>query len=248
MTEEKRHNKHSQIRNISFVIPIFNEEEILSTSISRLLQSLKDLQVKDFELFLVNNGSTDRTPEILRRLENKYPEIKTLQLPEANFGQAIRLGLEVSRHEFVVLFNVDWWDMKFLTSAYELRRSADIIIASKRLQSSKDQRPLLRRIGTTLLALTIQIFFSYKGSDTHGLKFMVRNEIIPLLKECRTDEIIETEMLIRAQRKGLRIKELTCQVREIRPSRMPFLTRSLKVIREVLLLSRFLSPRISSRE
>jgi len=228
------------MKNISIVIPIYNEEEILYTSVTGLLKVLTQLQARDYEVILVDNGSTDRTPEILTHLARKSPRIKHLSFPFPDFGAAVRLGVETASKDYVVLLNADWWDENFLDNAYRQRKQAEIVLASKELVSRLDKRPFVRKIGTRLLTKLTHFLFDYRGLDTHGLKLLNRKAVLPILRQCTTHEILETELLVRAQRRKLKILELACPVSEIRPARTAFLYRCFNDLKELLLLPKSL--------
>ena len=59
---------------------------------------------------------------------------------------------------------------------------------------------------------------------------------IPLLRLCITEEIIETELLLRARHHGLIIREIPCAISEIRPARISFFQRGFRVLRELIRL------------
>ena len=87
---------------ISVVIPVFNEEETLSALSERLTDVLATLDTP-YELVLVDDGSSDRTPEILRQLCIQDPSVKYIRLAR-NFGHqaALTAGLAHARGEAVI--------------------------------------------------------------------------------------------------------------------------------------------------
>ena len=92
---------------ISVVVPFYNEEE----SIERLWDVLKaslDEVGKTFEVLFVDDGSSDGTRDIMRRLANEHPELRVV-LFRANFGQsaAMAAGFEATRGDVVVAMDGD---------------------------------------------------------------------------------------------------------------------------------------------
>ncbi|OGY18655.1 MAG: hypothetical protein A2900_02635 [Candidatus Chisholmbacteria bacterium RIFCSPLOWO2_01_FULL_50_28] len=226
------------MRNISVVIPIYNEEEILSATVEGLIRKLKTGHGKGIEVILVDNGSTDRTPEILSLLSEKFSWIKVVKYPYPDFGEAVRLGIRRASKPFVLLLNADWWEESFFNQAYEKRFEFDIIVGSKELESGLDKRPLIRKVGTHFLTVITKALFGYKGKDTHGLKLMNTRRVLPLIDKCTTHEILETELMVRAQKENLRICEIPCPVREIRKARVSFARRCIRNLVELALLYR----------
>ncbi len=236
------------MKNLSILFPVYNEEEVLCRSVNRLLRYLKRNKSKDIEIILVDNGSHDRTPEILERLESQSPWIRVLWLPLPSFGEAVRIGIESAERDFILLLNVDWWEVKFIEEAYAVRDTADLIVASKVLDPTLDERPIVRQYSTRLLMLVIRFLFRYRGTDTHGIKLVNRKKILPLLKVCQASELLETELLIRAQNVGLKIKELSCAIKELRPPRKPVIFRLKQILRELISLRIMLKNKSSLRE
>lgn len=90
---------------ISVVIPVFNEEASLHELRARVQEALSD---EDYELVLVNDGSADRSSEILHELAHAHPEVVAVELSR-NFGQhpAVLAGFSVSRGRYVVTLDAD---------------------------------------------------------------------------------------------------------------------------------------------
>jgi len=63
-----------RIKDLSLVISIFNEEESLKETVEELIKKLKNAKIK-FEIYLVNNGSLDKSQEIINSLKKKYPSL-----------------------------------------------------------------------------------------------------------------------------------------------------------------------------
>src|SRR3990167_2129930 len=93
---------------ISVVIPVHNEEAVLEELYSRLTRALDQLG-KTFEIILTNDGSQDRSAQILSELHKRRPEqIRIIEF-SGNFGQhmAIMAGLEHSRGEIMITMDAD---------------------------------------------------------------------------------------------------------------------------------------------
>jgi glycosyltransferase involved in cell wall biosynthesis len=95
---------------ISVVIPILDEEATLSALYARLTDVLAGLEVP-YELVMVDDGSTDRTPELLRQLRSGDPRVKYIRLAR-NFGHqaALTAGLAHATGQAVVVMDADLQD------------------------------------------------------------------------------------------------------------------------------------------
>jgi glycosyltransferase involved in cell wall biosynthesis len=81
---------------VSFVIPIYNEEAILHAAVVDLRERLAPHGLS-YELILAENGSSDRTADIARELCDRYPELRLERSPTPNYGHALRHGIDKAR-------------------------------------------------------------------------------------------------------------------------------------------------------
>jgi len=205
-------------KNFSIVIPIYNEEEILEESTNAIFSFCKNKGI-DFEIIFSENGSTDNTKKIAYALSNKYSEIKTISNPEPNYGNALKAGFELAKNDLVISFDIDYYSESFLHEALMLDNEYSSITASKRLGSSEDGRRLIRRLATNFFVILLKTLFGTKLSDTHGMKGIKKTEIKKFLpKVISTQDIFDTELLLRIEKNGGKIKEIPAKVNEIRPS------------------------------
>ena len=205
-------------KNFSIVIPIFNEEEILEESTNAIFSLCKRMEI-DFEIIFSENGSTDKTKSIAEELTNKHPEIKIISNPEPNYGNALKTGFKIAKNDLVISFDIDYYSESFLSEALKLESEYSGITASKRLGSSEDGRRFIRRLATNFFVILLKTLFGTKLSDTHGMKAIKKSEIEKFLpKVVSTQDIFDTELLIRIEKNGGKIKEVPAKVNEIRPS------------------------------
>jgi polyisoprenyl-phosphate glycosyltransferase len=96
---------------ISVVVPCYNEEEVLLHCHSRLTQVLASMEGTEYELVYVNDGSSDRTDEILRYLNQTSPQTRVVMLSR-NFGHqaAVTAGLTAAAGQCVVIIDADLQD------------------------------------------------------------------------------------------------------------------------------------------
>ncbi|HEY3097007.1 MAG TPA: glycosyltransferase family 2 protein [Acidimicrobiia bacterium] len=210
-------------------MPAHNEAHYLETAVREVHDGLRARGL-DFELLIVENGSTDGTPEVAARLASEYERVGVLSRPDANYGAALREGLTASRGEFVVTFDVDYYELGFVDQALALLESGEdapvVVVASKRAPGSRDERPWPRRFVTAVFSRVLRTGFSLSVSDTHGMKAMRRAPLEVLVLRCRfASDLFDTELVIRAERAGLRVAELPVRAQERRPSRTPIWRR-----------------------
>lgn len=225
---------------VSFVVPVFDEEPILHAAVVDLRERLAPHGL-DYELILAENGSRDATPRIAAELCARYPEVRLEQSPTPNYGQALRQGILKARGCFVICEEIDLCDVDFhLRALAFLRRDeADFVIGSKLIGGARDERPPLRHALSLLYTRVLHLLFDFGGTDTHGLKAFRREAVLPIVRACRVDrDVFASELVIRAYRESLRVVEIPVRVLEKRPPSINLLDRVPGVVADLWQLTR----------
>lgn len=209
---------NSMFNSFSIVIPIYNEEDILLESVNSIISMCERTKLT-YELLLIENGSTDKTLEIAQSISNMNNSIKVHTLNQANYGNALKNGFSLAIYDLVVAFDIDYYSETFLITSLQLESEFSAITASKRLQTSEDARRLIRRIATNFFVYLLKVLFNTDLSDTHGMKAIKKSEINKFIEQVvSTQDIFDTELLLRIERSGGKVKEVPTKINEIRPS------------------------------
>ena len=209
---------NSMFNSFSIVIPIYNEEEILLESVNSIISMCERTELT-YELLLIENGSTDKTLEIAQSLSTINNSIKVHSLNQANYGNALKNGFSLAIYDLVVAFDIDYYSETFLITSLQLETEFSAITASKRLQTSEDARRLIRRVATNFFVYLLKVLFNTDLSDTHGMKAIKKTEINKFIEQVvSTQDIFDTELLLRIERNGGKVKEVPAKINEIRPS------------------------------
>jgi glycosyltransferase involved in cell wall biosynthesis len=221
----------SEARMISVVVPAYNEAALLGTAVRDMVDGMRTLDL-EFEVHVVENGSTDGTPTIAARIGEAVPEVEVHTMRVANYGEALRTGLLASRGDVAVIFDVDFWDLQFLKEALDLLDpSADptgpvVVVGSKRAPGSYDGRSPGRRLGTAVFSVLLRVGFGLTVSDTHGMKVLNLGVLRGAVSACRNgSDLFDTELVLRAERSGYRVTEIPVAVTELRPPRTSIVRR-----------------------
>jgi len=219
---------------VSVVMPAFNEAEILGTSVKSVVDGLRG-RAEQFEVLVVENGSTDLTLSIAQGLAAEYPEVRVEHRDEADYGRALRSGLLDAEGDAVVNFDTDYFDLDFLEAAVEQVLADDgpvIVVGSKRGEGANDNRDPIRKLATLVFSTILRVVFGLGVSDTHGIKAMRRAAVEPYARICTFgQDLFDTELILRVERAGLRTGEIPVEVRELRPARSTFITRVPRTLR-----------------
>ncbi len=225
---------------VSFVIPIYNEEAILHAAVVDLREQLSPLGL-DYEVVLAENGSRDATAAVAERLGRKYPEVSTLSIGEPNYGAALRAGIEKARGAYVICEEIDLCDVDFHERAIRLLDMGDVdmVIGSKLLADSHDNRPATRHAASIVYNRVLRVLLGFEGTDTHGLKAFRRDVLLPIVRACVVDkDVFASELVIRAYRSGARIAEIPVRVMEKRTPTINLVRRVPNVISNLVKLRR----------
>jgi glycosyltransferase involved in cell wall biosynthesis len=195
-----------QIYGLSVVLPCLNESETLATCVAKAQRSMRDLGI-DGEVIVADNGSTDGSQEIARRLG-----AHVIEVPAKGYGSALMGGIAAARSEFVVMADADdSYDLSELGPFVEaLRGGADLVMGNRFLGGIKPgAMPKLNRyLGNPALTTLGRLFFRSPSRDFHcGMRGFRRSSILSLgLKTAGME--FASEMVVRATLAKLQIVEV----------------------------------------
>lgn len=134
---------------ISLVIPCYNEQETLPLFYKEINKISKELKILDFEFLFINDGSKDKTLDILRKLSKKDKQVRYLSFSR-NFGKEAGMyaGLENSTGDYVAIMDADMQDPPhMLKEMYKIIKEEDYDCVALCSPSHSDYT-LLRKIST----------------------------------------------------------------------------------------------------
>ncbi len=154
---------------LSVVIPARNEEGHLASTLEGLVARLDENDVQDFEIVVVDDGSTDRTPEILSEWADRDPRIRPVENNGRHgYGRAVRHGLEASSGDAVIITMADASDDPGDIVAYYrvLRDEAECVFGSRFVSGSKlEDYPRFKLVINRLVNNMIRVMFGLKCND-----------------------------------------------------------------------------------
>lgn len=220
---------------ITVVIPVYNEEGILVSSVLGLREQLKELGMS-FEILLAENGSSDRTVELCRELAEKHPDVDSFSIAEPNYGKALKEGILRARGTIVVCDEIDLGDMDFYRRAVDriLAGDATMVVGSKVLAGAEDTRPVIRRVATVVYNTMLRALLHFHGTDTHGMKAFRRDVLVGTAGRCVVDkDVFASELVIRAEQERHPVVEIPVRVVEKRRPSINLVRRVPNVLRNI---------------
>jgi glycosyltransferase involved in cell wall biosynthesis len=196
---------------VTAVIPVFNDRESLEIAIPRSLETLSKI-TQEFEIIIAEDGSTDGSTDFVREYERRDPRIRLLHSDERQGrGRALNRAIRDAKGSIVCYYDVDLatnmqhleeligaiQDGYDMSTGSRLLPESDIVRTGGREIASRSYNGLVRAIlGSTLY------------DHQCGFKAFNRERILPLLPAIRSDHWFwDTEILVRGQKKGYRVKE-----------------------------------------
>jgi dolichyl-phosphate beta-glucosyltransferase len=226
---------------LSVIIPAYNEEKKIGTDLAAALDYFR-AQPYGFELLAVDDGSADRTPEVLAAWEQRaHPDLRAIcYRPNRGKGCAVRTGMLAARGE-VRMFADAGLCVPFSDAAAGLqaiRQGSDVAIGSRKLASSRvvQAQASYRQWGSRLFGAVVRQMMGLGGiRDTQcGFKFYTARAAQELFGAARIDGFMfDAEILILARRRGMKICEFPVEWRADPDSRYRPLVGSLRNVVEL---------------
>ena len=201
------------VLDVEIVIPVYNEERVLAASVHRLHDFLSAQLPFSWRITIADNASTDRTPQIARALAAELSRVNAIRLEEKGRGRALRAAWRGSRARVVAYMDVDLsTDLRGLLPllAPLLSGHSEIAIGSRLASGARVTRGAKREFISRSYNRILRAALRARFSDAQcGFK-AVRSDVLPELLDAVRDEewFFDTELLIVAQRRGMRIHEV----------------------------------------
>ena len=193
------------IPEMSVVMPALDEEEALPVVIPEAVNALDHICDR-WEIIVVDDGSTDRTPEILAELAARDPRIRVLtQHGHQGYGLAIRRGFEAVRYMVVCLTDSDGqFDLRDAARLYPFLKDADMVGG---FRISREDSWVRRRISATYNWLQSRIL-GLDVRDVNCALKLFRSSFLYMIDLSSEGFLIDAELYARAHRGGFRWAQL----------------------------------------
>uniref|UniRef100_A0A7C3UB83 Glycosyltransferase family 2 protein n=1 Tax=Geoglobus ahangari TaxID=113653 RepID=A0A7C3UB83_9EURY len=223
---------------ISVILPAYNEAKRLKDSVEKIVEYLKE-NVSEFEIIIAEDGSRDGTDKIAKELAERYKFIRHLHSKERlGRGKALNNAIRNAKYEFVLYMDVDLsTDLKHIGDVLKaLNDGYDIAIGSRLLSESDAARPLYRDIPSRIYNFLVRFLLGSKIRDHQcGFKAFRKSRIIKLLDKIKDNHWFwDTEILVLAQRKGLKIAEIPVKWRHSGKSKVNLTKDSIYMFKNII--------------
>ena len=209
---------------VTILMPCLNEAETLADCIAAAQRGLSNAGVKG-EILIADNGSTDGSQDIARKLGARVVDV-----PEKGYGNALRTGMEAAAGQFLIMGDSDLsYDFAEIKPFVEkLRAGADLVMGCRMPAGGGKIIPGAmpwkhRWIGNPVLTFIGRLLFRCPAHDFHcGLRALTKDAFHKM--DLRTTGMeFASEMVIKASLRGLRIEEVPITLHKDGRSRPPHL-------------------------
>ena len=190
--------------DVSVVIPCLNEAESIEACVTAAHEALADGDY-DGEVVVIDNGSTDRSGELAASAG-----ARVVEEPRRGYGRAYLTGLDVARGRYIVMLDADMtYDAGELPRFVEaLDDGGDMAIGNRMKGIQPGAMPWMHQyIGNPVLTGLLNRLFGTEVKDAHCGMRAVRREALPRLDLRTTGMELASEMVIRAAKAGLDIRQ-----------------------------------------
>jgi putative flippase GtrA len=231
---------------VEIVIPVLNEETDLAPSVYRLCDYLESSFPFTYRITVADNGSDDGTWEIASALASELPTVRALQLTERGRGRALRAVWDTSDASVLAYMDVDLaTDLAALLPlvAPLVSGHSDVAIGSRLIRGASvvrgPKRELISRTYNVILRAALSARFSDAQCGFKAIRADRAAVLLPLIED--TGWFFDTEMLVLAERAGLRIHEVPVDWVDDPDSRVDIVATALADLKGVFRLIRGLA-------
>ena len=199
--------------SIDIVIPVLNEERALPRCVTTLREFLADSIPNPWRIIIADNGSDDSTPEVSRQLAKEYPQVAYLRMEQRGRGRALRRAWLESQADLVSYMDVDLsTDLSaFSPMVQALEEGHHLAIGSRLAKGARVSHRTFKReaISRSYNLLVKAMFFTRFTDAQCGFKALTRaaaQALVPHVVD--TGWFFDTELLILAEKRGFRIKDI----------------------------------------
>jgi len=185
--------------SLSVFFPCYNEEANVEPLARKTVAVLEPL-VRDWELILVNDGSRDKTGEVIDRLGAENPRIRPVHhAKNGGYGAALQTGFRSAKKDYVFFTDGDGqFDVREIETLLDRRAEADILCGYRQHRQDK----WIRKVNAACWGWLVKRMLRFRCRDVDGAFKLFRREIFDHIKMKSNGAMISAEILARASRAG----------------------------------------------
>lgn len=197
--------KLNKIPYLSVVMPAYNEEELIEGVLRDAYKILKEI-CDDFEIIVVNDGSKDKTEEILKKLEEQIKELKLISYyPNKGYANALREGFKLAKFPYIFYTDSDGqFDLNEIKNFFPLIYENDMV-AGYRINRND---PFIRKLTSKVYNLMQRFYLGIKAKDINCAFKIFRSSFLKSIKLESEYFLIDAEFFLRAKEERAKYVEV----------------------------------------
>ncbi len=194
----------ARLPGLTIVLPCFNEEDNVADAI-RYAAAAADAVALDYEVIVVNDGSTDATAERAAAFAAADEHVRlVVHAVNRGYGDALRSGLEAARMPWIFLTDADLqFDLRELERFAPLAADADLVVGRR----AQRRDPLVRRANAGAWNWLVRRMFAIPIRDVDCAFKLIRADLLDGLELRSHGAMISTELVVRLLARGARLRE-----------------------------------------
>ena len=231
---------------LDVVVPVYNEQHSLGPCVQRLHEHLTSFVPYSFRITIADNASTDATLDVAHDLAAMLPDVRVVHLDQKGRGRALAAVWQASDADVLAYMDVDLsTDLSALLPlvAPLVSGHSDVAIGTRLARTSRvvrgTKREVISRCYNLILRGTLAARFSDAQCGFKALRRDVARELLPLVED--TGWFFDTELLVLAERSGLRIHEVPVDWVDDPDSRVDVVATAIADLKGVARLGRALA-------
>ncbi|MFA4960912.1 MAG: glycosyltransferase [Candidatus Pacearchaeota archaeon] len=202
--------------DISIIVPCYNEKRVIKKNISSVYNYFKkNKTIKNFEIIIVDDGSTDNSYDIVRKLKRGKREIIQNEKREnLGKGYSVNQGVFMARFPYIIFFDADLATPLEETKNFLEYKNFDIVIGTRK--NHKAKRTLIRKISGRIFSFFSNLILPLNVSDPQcGIKMFKKDIARKIFGKKIIDHFaFDSEILYIGRKLGFKIKEIPVKWKE----------------------------------
>jgi len=193
------------VQSLTVFFPCYNEKDSVRPLTEKALRVLPEI-CEDYEVLLIDDGSTDGTAELADRLAQEYPAVRVIHHPHnKGYGAALQSGFRGASKTYVFYTDGDGqFDLEELPSLLSLMQQYDVVSAYR----LNRQEGLIRKLNAYCWTRLVGVLFDLKLKDIDCAFKLYKKADLDAIEMVSTGALIDTEILARLRRKGCTIAQV----------------------------------------